>query len=134
MRGGYAFLMGVLTIGAVATATAVSLMVLAWAALQNSEVARQSRQSQFNADSCIEYALLELRKDSAYIGDEDIELQDGECTIYPIGGNGYNNRHICASGVSESTTRLVEVEVASLFPSVIISSWNDVSDITLCSS
>jgi hypothetical protein len=131
-HSGYIFLVSVLAIGAIATATVVSLLLLGWAAEQNGYLVMQSRQANENARTCAERALRSLRSDVTYGGEQTFQLTRGSCTIDPIGGTGNENRTICVLGIDVNTDARMEVLVSKLYPSVVISSWQNVSDFSLC--
>lgn len=129
---GYVFLVSVLVIGAIAGTTTLSLLLLGWAAEQNGFLAVQSHQALENAHTCAERALLSLRKDPTYGGDETFTLARGSCTVEPIGGSGNEDRTLCVEGSDGDTDQRMELNIKHLFPSVSIASWQDVSDFSLC--
>ena len=131
-RGGYAFLVGVMAMGAIGAATTVSMLLLGLAAQQSGATIVDSAQSWEYAHTCVERALGELRNDPAYAGEQEFAFARGTCTIYSISGSGNENRAICAEGVSGDITRHLQVDVKSLFPSVVIRDWQEVSTFTLC--
>jgi hypothetical protein len=92
----------------------------------------QSRQANENARTCAERALRSLRSDVTYGGEQTFQLTRGSCTIDPIGGTGNENRTICVLGIDVNTDARMEVLVSKLYPSVVISSWQNVSDFSLC--
>ncbi len=84
-RPGYIFLVTVLVIGAIASATATSLLLLGWAAEQNGLLLMQSAQAYEHANTCAERALRELRRDLAYTGNVTHTFEYGSCEIRVIG-------------------------------------------------
>lgn len=131
-RPGYIFLITILVIGSIATATATSLLLLGWAAEQNGLLVAQSTQAYEYAQACVERGLRELRSDLSYAGSESFTFTRGTCALMGIGGNGSMNRTICAEGQSGDATRRIEVAIDTLLPSVTVQSWNDVSSFSLC--
>lgn len=131
-RSGYIFLITILVVGVIASATATSLLLLGWAAEQNGQLMMQSAQSYEYAQTCVERALREVRADNEYGGGETIVFDLGECDILPLGGSGSADRTICAEGRSGESTRRIEVDVSALYPSAVISSWQEVPTFTLC--
>ncbi len=131
-RPGYMFLVSVLFIGAIATATSVSLMLLGWAAQQNGQLVAQSTQAFEYAQTCAERTLRNLRYDPAYAGSGTITLSDGSCAVRSVTGQGNDTRVICSTGYSGQNTRRLEVVVSRLYPSVIVQSWREVSSFSLC--
>lgn len=131
-RDGYIFLVTVLVIGVIASATAASLMLLGWAAEQNGLLLVQSTQAYEYAQTCAERTLRELRSDLGYAGNVTVTFERGSCQIHSIGGSANENRHICITGLSGDAVRRVQVDVAALFPSVRVRTWEEVSSFTLC--
>lgn len=131
-RPGYVFLVSVLVIGVIATATATSLMLLAWAAEQNGFLVMRSAQAYEYANICAERGLKELRRDLNFGGSVTYTFDQGSCAINSIGGEGMEERFLCVSGYSGDITRRLQISIDRLFPSVVIRSWKEVSDFTLC--
>ncbi|HVW66508.1 MAG TPA: hypothetical protein VHA78_02135 [Candidatus Peribacteraceae bacterium] len=131
-HSGYIFLVSVLVIGAIAATTTLSLLLLGWAAEQNGLLAVQSHQALENAHTCAERALLALRKDPSYGGDETFQLARGSCTVKYIGGNGNENRTVCVEGANGLTVERMEMAIVHVFPSITFSSWQNVADFSLC--
>lgn len=131
-RPGYAFLVTVLVIGVMATATATSLMLLGWAAEQNGFLVERSGQAEEYAKSCIERTFRTLRLNPAYAGGETLVYPKGSCIIHAVAGDGVNDRRICVEGKSGRSTRRFEVNVDTVFPRVTISRFAEVVAFTLC--
>lgn len=131
-RDGYVFLISVLFVGAIAMATATTLVVLGIGAQRNGRVYAQSSQALANAETCVERALRSLRTSLGYAGNETITLASGTCEIRPIGGGGNFNRSICVKGVAGNATRRLQVLAQELLPQGKISSWQEVGTFTLC--
>ena len=131
-RGGYIFLISVLVIGAIASATAVSLLLLGWAAEQNGQVVAESAQAYEYAHACTERALLSLRSDLGYAGSGTVTFASGQCAILPLGGSGNEQRTICSEGRAGGNVRRLQLRLTRVFPSVTVSSWQEVSSFTLC--
>jgi hypothetical protein len=131
-RSGYVFLISVLVIGAIASATSVSLLLLGWAAEQSGLLLVHSAQAYEYAQTCAERTMHSLRRDLNYSGDETFAFDYGSCAVALIGGSGNEDRTVCVSGSSGDSTRRLQVQVARLYPSVMIESWQEVSAFTLC--
>ena len=129
---GYIFLLTVLVVGAISTVTAVSLMLLGWAAEQNGQLVAQSTQAFEYAQTCVERTLKNLRYDPAYAGSGTIIFSYGSCTVHNIAGQGNDTRVICSEGISGQNTRRLEVTISRLYPSVIVRSWREVPVFSLC--
>lgn len=131
-RPGYAFLVTVLVIGVIATATATSLMLLGWAAEQNGLLVSQSAQAEANARSCVERTLRRLRIEPTYAGNETWTLERGTCVVHAVAGDGINDRRVCVEGKHGKSTRRFQMNVAELFPNVKASSFSEVVEFSLC--
>jgi hypothetical protein len=131
-RPGYIFLLTVLVVGVIATATATSLLLLGWAAEQNGLLLMETAQAYEHANTCAERALRELRINSSYAGSQTFALPRGSCEIRAVGGAGNNNRTLCTAGYSGDNSRRLEIEIDALYPKVIIKNWKEVSGFTLC--
>lgn len=131
-RDGYAFLVTVLVIGVMATATATSLMLLGWAAEQNGFLYERSGQAEEYAKSCIERTFRRLRTEPTYAGGETMTFAKGSCVIHPVAGDGINDRRICVEGTSGRSTRRFQLNVSDLFPRIKTSSFAEVAAFTLC--
>ncbi len=131
-RPGYVFLVTVLMIGAIASTTLLSLLLLGWAAEQNGYLQVQSQQAFEYADTCAERAIRSLRLDPTYAGDERFTFGTSSCYIHPIGGGGNLDRRVCVESSSGNVVRRMELLLSRLFPSVVVDSWQEVSAFTLC--
>lgn len=131
-RDGYIFLITVLVIGVIASATAASLMLLGWAAEQNGLLLVQSGQALEYAQACAERSLRALRSDLSYAGNATVAFERGSCEIERIGGTGNENRYLCIAGYSGDTVHRIQIHVRSLFPTPVIRSWEEISAFTLC--
>jgi hypothetical protein len=132
VRQGYIFLLSVLVIGAIATSTALSLVLLGLASEQSGFNIVQSMQAYEHANTCVERALRTLRSDLTYEGDVTAALTNGSCTLKKIGGTGNADRIICSEGRSGQSVRRLEVYVREIFPRVKIASWKEVDQFLLC--
>lgn len=134
-KPGYIFLVTILVIGVIATATATSLLLLGWAAEQNGLLVMQSNQAFEYAQTCMEQTLLELKKDNTYAGDRTVAFTTGltgTCDIELIAGVGNENRSVCVTGYSGDSVRRLEINIARIYPSLRINSWQEVTDFSLC--
>jgi|CXWL01.1.fsa_nt_gi hypothetical protein len=131
-RPGYIFLVTVLMIGAIASTTLLSLLLLGWAAEQNGYLQVQSQQAFEYAETCAERAIRSVRLDPTYVGDETFTFGASNCTIHLIGGTGNIDRSICVESLSGRVVRRMEIDIARLFPSVVVRSWQEVTAFSLC--
>lgn len=132
-RSGYIFLLSVLVIGAVAAASASSLILLGISGQQSSLTVIQSYQAMEFAQSCADQAILALKSDLTYDGGVSVYYTEGSCSIRHMSGNGNRDRGICIEGRSGPSVRRLEVDVEQVLPTTLIRSWTEVSAFTgLC--
>lgn len=131
-RPGYVFLLTVLVTGVIAATSALSLMLLAWAAEQNGYLFGQTAQAYEYAQTCAERTLRTLRSDLSYAGNETFSFARGSCKVYALNGTGNNDRSVCISGTVGSAMRRVEIVVSQVRPTTLISSWEEVGSFTRC--
>jgi len=131
-RPGYVFLLTVLVTGVIAATSALSLMLLAWAAEQNGYLFGQSAQAYEYAQACAERTLRTLRSDLSYAGGETFSFTRGTCTVHALNGTGNNDRSLCIDATVGSTLRRIEVVVSQVRPTTRISSWEEVGSFTRC--
>lgn len=131
-RKGYVFLVTVLMVGAISSATLLSMLLLGWAAEQNGALAAHVQQALEHTHTCVERTLRNLRRDPSYTGEEVLRFGTDTCEIRVIGGSGNMNRTVCVKAVSTNVTRRVQLRINRLFPTVEIGSWQEVSSFTLC--
>lgn len=131
-RSGYIVLLSVLVIGAIAIATASSLVLLGISAQQSGFAVVKAEQALENARTCVERAVRSLRLSSAYTGNQTFVLVEGTCSLRTIAGSGNANRIICAEGKSTRSTRRLEVELSQILPTTKVKSYKEVQTFTLC--
>jgi hypothetical protein len=132
-KHGYIFLVTVLLGGTIAMATTISLLLLGLAAERTASSFEDSTEALEQARTCAERAILSLRTDPTYGGQETIVAGENDsCIIHPIGGSGNMNRTLCTEGKDGEDVRRMEIQISQLFPWVSISSWREVDVITLC--
>jgi len=83
-----------------------------------------SSESYYLANLCVEEALMKLKEDSAYLGDEIINLGNGSCTILPIEGNWT----IKISASSSDQVKKIKLIVSQINPEIIVDSWEEVAE------
>jgi|GEM_PF-821594 hypothetical protein len=131
-RPGFIFLLMVLAVGALVTATTVSLILLGLAGERTGYSVVRSAQALELARLCAERALRELRVDNRYAGGVTVTVGDGTCTLQSIGGSGNNNRTVCAEGRSGGAVRRLEIAVEQIQAPTRITSWRAVQAFSLC--
>lgn len=130
-RRGYIFLMSVLVIGVMLMATTISMLLLSWANEENGVTFSNSSKAQLLARSCADYGMKKLQASITYAG-ETLNFSSGTCTVSVIEGSGPFYRTICAEGVSGPVTRRMRVVVQQLYPTIVVSSYNEASSPAEC--
>jgi cysteine-rich repeat protein len=144
-RSGYVLLITVLVVGVMASATAISLIMLGLGIERSAFSIQQSTQAMQGSWTCMENAIHALQQDLEYTGNHDRAFvyaydQDGvltqgttNCRIYPINGEENEDRTICTEATfGNFTTRRLQVQLSRVIPSPIIESWEEVKVITDC--
>ncbi len=131
-RPGYIFLVTALMAGAIAMTTTISLLLLGLAAVRSSYSFQTSVQALAYAQACAERALLELRKNDEYVGENDITFSLGSCSIFTDGKEGNDNRSICIEASSGQSIRRLEISIRHILETTSIDTYKEVSSFSLC--
>lgn len=83
-----------------------------------------SDQSYYMANLCAEEALMNLKDDTSYSGNEEINIGNGSCTILPIEGNWT----IKTIGTYQNQIKKVKIVATNINPKIAIDSWEEVAD------
>ena len=84
----------------------------------------QSSQAYFLANLCAEQALMKLRENTNYLGNETINIENGNCQILPIEGQWI----IKTIGNTQNNIKKMRISISQVNPKMIISSWQEVAD------
>lgn len=80
------------------------------------------------AEACAENALLKLRNDLNYSGNETIIIEGSDsCDILPVEGSGNFNRVIKTRSTIKGFTKKIRLDIAQVMP-LQISLWEEVKD------
>lgn len=127
-RGGYVALITIIIIGAVALSVAISSAILAVAQGRNGLLAQNFSESKGLASACAEKALMDLKENVNYQGDETITLGNGQCQIYQIENLGEEARIIKVTGRVNQVTKKIKIIISQINPIIIFTSWLEVDD------
>ena len=83
-----------------------------------------SSQSYYLINLCAEQTLMKLKENSSYLGDETINVENGNCTILPIEGNWT----IKVSAFSSGQVKKMKLVVSQIDPEIIVDSWEEVAE------
>jgi len=123
-KQGFIALVAILIILAVALLVGVSVILLAVSESAMSLQKTQSSQAYYLAILCSEDALMKLKEDTNYSGNETVSVTKGSCQILPVEGNwtikilaDYSNQ-----------VRKIKIAVSQINPAMVIDSWQEVAD------
>lgn len=123
-ESGYIALISVLVAGALMLLVGIGSSLRGIDTLNAVSGEESSLRAQFLADACAEEALMRLKGDLAYGGNETIIVGGGEtCRILPLSGTGNVDRVITTEGVVNNYVRNVRVDIAAVNPSLVIRTW-----------
>lgn len=84
----------------------------------------QSSQAYYLANLCAEQALLKLKEDIDYTGNETVLIKGGSCQILPIEGRWT----IKVLGSFQNNIKKVKIVVSQVNPKMVIYSWEEIKD------
>ena len=127
MRG-YIALISVLIISAV-----LLLIVLG---ISQSSIGQSTMVIQRNQDSevyclaqaCAEEALMKLKEDLEYQGEETLNIGGKSCTILTIEGSGNKDRVVKTSSLVDNQVKRIKIEIDRVNPNCRIKSWQEVAN------
>lgn len=131
-RPGYVFLLTVLVTGVIASTSALSLMLLAWAAEQNGYLFWETTQAYEYAQTCAERTIRTLRSDLSYAGGETFAFERGSCTVHGLGGSGNDDRALCVDATVGRAIRHIQIVLSQVRPTTTVSAWAEVGSFTRC--
>ena len=121
---GFIALLTIFIILAIALLLGLSFGLLAISETNMSLEKTQSSQADFLANLCAEQALMELKEDINYQGNETIEAEGGNCQILPVEGNWV----IEVIANFQNQIKKTKITVTQVNPKMVISSWQEVAD------
>ena len=125
---GYIALISILIISGVTLLVAISANLLGISEADMGLQKNQSSRSFYLAVLCAEDALMKLRDNLEYPGNEVLVIGDGTCNILPVEGSGNQNRVIKTTGTIFNQTRKIKIQINKVNPKMRINSWQEVVD------
>ncbi|MEI6510804.1 MAG: hypothetical protein WCO25_02060 [Candidatus Uhrbacteria bacterium] len=122
---GFAALIGVLVLGAVAATTASALVFASTNSLQASLGLRQYYEAKGIARACADVALRQIHDNVLYTGSGSVTLGAGSCT-YGVANSGGSVRTISVTATVANVTKKLLISTSALSPKIVISSWREV--------
>lgn len=124
---GYIALISVLIISTIGLVLGVSFAQEAMETDKTITHSYKGSQALMNATNCAERALMELRDDSAYDGDQAFTLDKGDCYIRPLSSQD-SQKIIEVKGTVDNFVSKIRIKVATTTPKIEIISWQEVKD------
>lgn len=123
MRG-FIALITVLIILGVVLLVGLGISQLSISEAQMSLQKSQSSQAFYLANLCAEDALMKLKNDSNYLGNETITIGEESCQILPIEGQWT----VKVSANFQSQIKKMKIVISQVNPAMVIDSWQEVPD------
>ncbi|PIP23884.1 MAG: hypothetical protein COX90_03155 [Candidatus Nealsonbacteria bacterium CG_4_10_14_0_2_um_filter_38_17] len=120
---GFIALTTVLLVLVITLAVGISVGLGSIIEMQASLQKNQSSVTYYLANLCVEEALMKLKEDINYIGNETINLSGGSCTILPVEGSWT----IKTSANYSNQIKKIKIIVSQVNPQMVISSWEEVA-------
>lgn len=127
-KNGYIALMAVLIIGAVILNIAIASTIISIMNNKNGLVSEDLSAATELANACAEKALMDLKENPAYGGNETITLGTGNCQVLAIDSLGGDNRQIKVVGNVNDRLRKIKINISSINPIMTVTSWLEVAD------
>lgn len=121
---GFIALITVLIISALALMVGIGLGLRAIDEMEMGSQRSRSSETYYLANLCAEDALMKLKENSSYSGDETINIGNGSCTILPVEGNWT----VKISASSDNQVKKMRLIISQIQPQMIIDSWEEVAD------
>lgn len=121
---GFIALVTLLIIFSIALLIGLGIFLLSIGEMKMGFKKTQSSQAYYLANLCAEQALMKLKENINYPGDETIEIEGGNCQILPIEGIWI----IKVIGFFQNQVKKIKIAVNQVNPEMTISSWQEVAD------
>jgi predicted chitinase len=83
----------------------------------------QSSKAYFLSNLCAEQALMKLKENSNYSGNETINIENGSCQILPIEGQWI----VKTTGNFQNQIKKIRISISQVNPGMVIDSWQEVA-------
>lgn len=125
-QSGYVALMTVLIVGAIATTTALTLLVTSADGQRSALVTQQSKQARVLAIACGEEALQVMHDNTSYTGTDTLALGQGTCS-YTVSSTGVSTRSILVTATVGNISRKLQINATIELLNISITSWQEIS-------
>ena len=121
---GFVVLLAIIIILGVVLTISLSVSSLGIGEAEMSLQKSQSSHAFYLANLCAEEALMKLKENQNYAGNDIINIEDGSCQILPIEGSWT----IKAQGSFMNQIKKIKVVITQINPKLLIESWQEVAD------
>jgi len=121
---GFIALTTVLIILAITLAIGIGLGLNSISEMQMGLQKNQSSAAYYLSNLCAEHALMKLKENSAYSGNETATTEKGSCQILSIEGSWI----VKVSATSSGQAKKIKIIVSQIDPEMIIDSWEEVAE------
>lgn len=125
---GYIALISILIVLAIVLSIAISASFFGIIESQMGLSQSLAAQSYYLANACAETALMKLKSNLKYQGNEQISIDNQTCMINLIEGSGNRNRTIKTYSAANNQTKKIVVKIIQVRPDTVIRSWQEVAD------
>jgi len=127
-KKGYIALITAIIIGAVTLSMVITSAYIGITQGANSLLFSNNLETVNLASACAEEALMKIKNDPNYGGNETINLENGQCQILPIINIGGQSRIIETTGTINAVTKKIKIQVSQIDPTMQIILWQEVAD------
>jgi predicted chitinase len=125
---GYIALISILIISALVVLIATSASLLGISESKMGLQENQASEALYLSTACAEEALMKLKENINYSGNETLTFERGSCLILPIEGTGNTNRIVKTTATTSNQTRKIKIEINRINPDMEISLWQEVTN------
>ncbi len=123
-RPGFAAITSVILICGVALISSTALAGVYMTEARETTVRAYAVQARASAYACANIAMLRLKRNRSYTGNENISVDKVVCTIAPVVANS-NARTVYAQATVSGMSARIQVQIADV-DQLFVSSWNEV--------
>lgn len=124
----YIALISIMIIGAIALSIAVSSAILAVGQGRNGLLAQNLTEAKNLANACAEKALMDLKENENYIGNQTVNLNGALCQINPVESPGGTVKIVKVSSQVNQVTKKIKISVSQINPLMTFDSWQEVDN------
>jgi len=124
---GYIALISIIIISAVTLLLAISANLFGISEAQMGLRKSQGSEAFYLANLCAEDALMKLKDNLNYSGNESLTIGDGSCEILFLEGTGNKDRIIKTTGEIYGLVRKIKIDIDLVHPIMEIRSWEEVT-------